>query len=78
MRVSVFYDHIREASRQKEKPEEEILRELYQAGVRGLEIWQPGQAAAGSLQFRDFWTGMWRKSFTGWRIQEIKRLYIPI
>ncbi len=38
MRVSVFYDHIREASRQKEKPEEEILRELYQAGVRGLEI----------------------------------------
>ena len=38
MRVSVFYDHIREASRQKEKPEEEILRELYQAGARGLEI----------------------------------------
>lgn len=38
MKVSVFYDHVREASRQTGKNENEILRELYAEGARGLEI----------------------------------------
>lgn len=38
MKVSVFYDHVREASRQTGKAENEILRELYAKGARGLEI----------------------------------------
>lgn len=38
IKVSVFYDHVREASRQTGKSENEILRELYLERVRGLEI----------------------------------------
>lgn len=37
-KVSVFYDHVREASRQTGKTEKEILGELYVEGARGLEI----------------------------------------
>lgn len=38
MKISVFYDHVREAAGQKGKPEKALLEELYQAGIRGLEI----------------------------------------
>lgn len=37
-KVSVFYDHVREASGQTGKTEKEILGELYVEGARGLEI----------------------------------------
>lgn len=38
MKVSVFYEHVCQASRQTGKTEKELLEELYHAGVRGLEI----------------------------------------
>lgn len=38
MKISVFYDHIKEAAEQTQRPVAEILRKVRDAGITGIEI----------------------------------------